>query len=269
VNQGKTKKIIKRILPARITALLTGFFYGWHGKYSTWEEAKKRSSGYDSDLILNKVSISAGKVRDGEAVYERDSVLFDEINYSYPVLSALLWIAAQNKGRLNVLDFGGALGSSYYQNKKFLDSIKEVNWCVVEQPDFTREGLQNFSTDRLHFFYSIEDCFKTYKVDVILLSSVLQYLSEPYTLLDQFLSKKTKFIIIDRTPFIVGDDRITIQRVHPSIYDATYPCWFFNKEKLISYLSPKYENFFEFDALDRANIKSEFKGILFRLIEKL
>jgi putative methyltransferase (TIGR04325 family) len=264
VNLEKIKAVIRRILPEGIKRVLTGFFYGWHGNYSSWDEALKRSSGYNSRLIIDKVSISSSKVRDGQATFERDSVLFNEVVYSFPVLSSLLWVTAQNNNRVNVLDFGGALGSSYYQNKKFLDSIQKVNWCVVEQTDFVIEGMMNFSTDRLHFYYSIDDCLNNYKIDVILLSSVLQYIDEPYMLLDKIISNNIKYIVLDRTPFIEGDDRITIQKVHPSIYKATYPCWFFNKNKFTSYMRQSYETIIEFDALDKANISSEFKGFLFR-----
>lgn len=264
MNLETVKAVVKRVLPEGIKIFLTGLLYGWHGNYSSWEEALKRSSGYNSRLILDKVSASAGKVRDGQATFERDSFLFNEVIYSFPVLSSLLWVAAQNNSRVNVLDIGGALGSSYYQNKKFLDSIQEVNWCVVEQPDFVKEGRQKFSTDRLHFYYTIEDCLNDYKIDVILLSSVLQYIDEPFVLLDKIISKNIKYIVFDRTPFTEGDDRITIQKVHPSIYKATYPCWFFNKNRFISYMNQAYETIIEFDALDKANIPSEFKGFLFR-----
>ena len=70
--------------------------------------------------ILDKVLAATLKVKQGQAVFERDSVLFDEIEYSWPLLAGLMWAAASNGGKLNVLDFGGALGSSYYQNRKFL-----------------------------------------------------------------------------------------------------------------------------------------------------
>lgn len=264
MNSKKIKEVLKKILPDRITWLITGLFYGWHGNYATWEEAKKRSSGYDSQMILEKVLTSSLKVRDGLAAYERDSVLLNEIEFSFPVLAGLMWVAAQNNKRLNVMDFGGSLGSSYIQNKKFLDSIPEFQWCIVEQPNFVKTGLQNFATEKLHFFNSIDDCLNAFEIDVILLSSVLQYLEEPYKLLDIIKSKHIKYIIIDRTPFIYEYDRITIQKVHPSIYNATYPCWFFNKNKFLSYFDFEYELILEFDALDKANIPSEFKGFLFR-----
>jgi putative methyltransferase (TIGR04325 family) len=256
--------ILKQFIPKGLRRFVIGLFFGWKGNYSTWAEAKKRCIGYDSEVILKKVSDTSKKVKQGLVAYERDSVAFDKVEYSYPVLSGLLWIAAQNNGRLNVLDFGGGLGSSYYQNRQFLDSLVELNWCVVEQQHFVEEGVNHFQDKKVHFYYTIEECLRSYSIDVVLLSSVLQYLEKPYDLLEELVSYKIDYLLIDRTPFIEGADRITIQRVPTWIYKASYPCWFFNRQKMMSYLQETYDCVIEFDALDKANIKSEFKGMLLK-----
>jgi len=257
------RKVIKDLMPPRLIRSMTGLFYGWHGDYSSWNEAKEKSSGYDSIAILEKVKSSALKVKNGLAAYERDSVLFNSIEYSFPLLSGLLWVAAKNNGKLNVLDFGGSLGSSYYQNKLFFDALSNINWCVVEQPDFVKAGIEYFENESLHFYYSIDECMKSLDIDVIVLSSVLQYLEYPFALLDKIKSTGIKFLIIDRTPFITAPDRITVQKVKPSIYNGSYPCWFFNEENFITSLTSDYKLVLEFDALDKANITSKFKGFIF------
>jgi len=259
------KKILKDILPPLVLRKLTGMFYGWHGDYSSWSEAVRKTRGYESPDILARVRDSALKVKNGTAVYERDSLIFDKIEYSFPLLSGLLWIAGRSGGKLNVLDFGGSLGSSYFQNKLFLDTIPEVNWCIVEQPEFFQAGTELFADDRLHFFSSIESCMSAYDINLVLLSSVLQYLEKPYDLLDKIKLKRPEFIIIDRTPFVKGRDRITVQKVNPAIYKGSYPCWFFNEDKLVAFLSKEYKLILKFDALDKANIASEFKGFIFEL----
>jgi putative methyltransferase (TIGR04325 family) len=253
------------MLPASFLRFASGIIYGWHGNFDTWEDAKNRCTGYDSDLIISKVRESLLSVKNGEAAYERDSVLFQKIHYSYAVLSGMMWIAAQNGGRLNVLDFGGSLGSSYYQNKMFLDSLTDVNWCIVEQKGFVKIGIEEFETKKLHFFNNIEDCLESYNVDVILFSSVLQYLEEPFAMIEKIKGLRIKNIIIDRTPFISGKDRLTIQKVMPSIYKASYPCWFFNIRKFEDAFLPEYKLILDFKALDRANILSEFKGYIYEL----
>jgi len=256
------KKTIKELIPPLSLRLSRGLFYGWHGNYISWSKAIDKCAGYDSQTILEKVRISTLKVKEGFAVYERDSVLFDTIEYSFPLLAGLMWISARNNGKLNVLDFGGSLGSTYFQNKAFLDSLSDVNWCIVEQPGFVKTGIEFFENDKLHFFYSVEECLKSFEIDVIIFSSVLQYLEEPFALLDQIKSTAINNMIIDRTPFIKGDDRITIQKVNPNIYRGSYPCWFFNKRKFISRITSEYKVVLEFDALDKANIPSEFKGLI-------
>ncbi|NOU19897.1 MAG: methyltransferase, TIGR04325 family [Bacteroidales bacterium] len=262
------KDLIKDFLPPIFIRFLSGLFYGWHGNYSSWDKASKLCFGYNSQLILEKVRESTMMVKSGKAVYERDSFIFNEIQYSYPVLSSLMWIAAQNNGNLTVLDFGGSLGSSYYQNKLFLDHLNDVKWCIVEQPNFVKVGLEQFSDDKLKFYYTIDDCIKDNEVDVVLLSSVLQYIEKPYELLELLKVKRIPYILFDRTQFLRGDDRITIQKVNPAIYKASYPCWFFNKQKLLSFLESEYELIIEFDTLGRANIPSEFKGFLYKLKKK-
>lgn len=229
------KNIIKDILPpALMRMILRSPFrrYGWSGNYPNWQAAQQKATGYDSAMILEKVKNSLLKVKNGEAVYERDSVLFDHIEYDWPVLAGLMWVAAQHQGRLSVLDFGGSLGSSFFQNRKFLSVLKEVEWSVVEQNHFVEAGISNFQDEQLKFFSTCEQCMMERKPNVILLSSVLSYIEKPFELLQYISSLQVEFIIIDRLPVIKEDrDQIKLQKVNPSIYPATYPAWFFSKSE--------------------------------------
>lgn len=239
--------------------------YGWFGDYPVWEIAKKDSRGYDSVNIVEKVKSSIMKVKNGEAVYERDSVLFDEIEYSWPILAGLMWVAAAKNNKLTVLDFGGSLGSTYFQNKLFLDDIENVKWCIVEQPLFVEVGKKSLENEILNFYCSIEDCLNSNTVDVLLLSSVLQYLEDPYSFLTKMVEYGFPYIFFDRTPFGKNDkNRLTVQKVPPEIYEASYPCWFFSKSDFQHTMKQHYELVSQFSALDEANIPSEFLGFLFK-----
>jgi putative methyltransferase (TIGR04325 family) len=201
------------------------------GNYSSWEDALKDSKGYDSPEILLKVMNSLLKVKNGEAIYERDSIIFDKIQYSWPLLVALLFIATKNKCKLRVIDYGGSLGSSYYQNRNYLIGIQELEWVIIEQKNFVKIGNIHFQSQELLFFDNIEESITSKFPNVLLLSGVLQYLSNPLNILEYLLSLKIHYIIIDRTPFFINNlsDRITIQTTPKEIYDATYPAWFFNE----------------------------------------
>jgi putative methyltransferase (TIGR04325 family) len=220
----------------------------WAGTFKTWEEASKQCSGYDDDLILEKCKVSLLKVKNGEAAYERDSVVFDEIQYNWTLLAYLQKIALENSGKLCVLDFGGSLGSTYYQNKDFLSSIRNLSWCIVEQPNFVKCGKEYFEEEKLKFYYTLEECLHHQHPNVLLLSSVMQYLDKPYEWLEKFISLDIQYIIIDRTAFVQGEiDLLTVQKVPKSIYNASYPSWFFAKGKFINALN-KYNIVATFDS---------------------
>lgn len=246
--------------------------HGFFGNYADWKDAKNASIGYDSDLILDKVRDSMLKIKNGEPFYERDSVLFDEIRYSWPLVASLLWIATQKNNRLELVDFGGSLGSTYFQNRKFLVHLKELRWSIVEQKKFVECGKLDFENEHLKFHEDLDACFRAQRPDAILFSSVLQYLENPYAILDKVLKLGFEFILIDRTPLIEsGNDRITVQKVPSSIYDASYPAWFFNRDKFLSFLSNDYELMAEFDALSGTiylrGARAVDKGFIFRKIQ--
>lgn len=249
--------MIKELIPPFFLNYLIGFFYGWTGNYKTWAEARKKCSGYNTEEIFDKVRLALLAVKNGEAVFERDSVIFDKVHYSFPLLSALSLIALQNERKLNVLDFGGSLGSSYFQNRSILRVLDQIKWCIVEQPHFVKEGQKNFADDNLQFFYNIKSCTHHNKIDLVLLASVIQYMEHPYSLLDEIIQENIPFIMIDRTPvFAKLDDRITVQKVPKKIYNAQYPCWILNEKKIINYLSPYYDLVFDFSSPERMNLNN-------------
>lgn len=218
----------------------------WTGDYRTWAEAAADSTGYDAQLILDRIEAAALQVKRGEAAYERDGVLFDEIEYSWPLLAGLLSAAARDGGRLEVVDFGGALGTTYFQNRAFLSTLPEVRWNVVEQPHFIARGRAGFQDDRLRFHDSIDACLAEGRPNVLVLSSVLQYLERPYELLAG--ARRFPSVIVDLTPVHGGDrDRLTVQRVPPSIYPARYPCWLFSEGRLLAALRESFRLVAAFD----------------------
>lgn len=260
------KKFIKSLIPPILLSLLLKLKkqkYGWHGDYKSWNEAQSASIGYDSDIILQTVRNSLLKVKNGKAVYERDSVIFNEIHYSWPLLTGLMFCSAKSEGVLKVCDFGGSLDSTYYQNKKFLDRLESVSWSIVEQKHFVDVGRADFENERLKFYYDVKSCIEKEKSNILLVSSVLQYIEKPYELLDELLKNDFEFVIFDRTPFSVENkDIIKLQTVPSFIYTASYPCWFFNWNRLLNYLENKYKLVEIFDALDGRSDEYEFKGFV-------
>ena len=243
----------------------------FEGEYATWQNAMENSTGYDATGVLEKVLEATMKVKNGEAVFERDSVLFEHIEYSWPVLSGLMWVAARNNGRLNVLDYGGSLGTSYFQNREFIEALEQIRWNVVEQSHYVEAGQTHIQDHQLRFFESIEEYLLENKPDVILLSSVLQYLEEPSYLIKKLSASKATCLIIDRTPFSnFGVDRLLVQKVSPPIYSASYPIWIFSMSKFLRILEPDWRLIAEYQSpegyVNSTNgFEFSFQGLLLEL----
>lgn len=236
------------------------------GEYFNWDDALKHCVGYNSSNILEKVISSTKLVVSGNAAYERDSVVFNHIEYSWPLLAGLLLASSRSGGKLNVIDYGGALGSSYYQNKKFLNLLSGVKWNVIEQPNYVAAGKLYFENDIINFYDSISSCLLDNIPNVILLSSVLQYLSEPYVILSDLIKLNADVVILDRTCYCINSkvDFLSVQNIPDNIYDASYPCWFLIENKVIQLLlDNNYYLIESFPAIDNLDDRAIWKGHIF------
>lgn len=171
----------------------------------------------------------------GRASFERDSVLLPEPEYPWPLITCLLYAAQADGGRLSVLDYGGALGSTFYQCRPFLKNISQLAWMVVEQKHYVESGQREFSKTPISFHENAQAACLAQQPNFLLLSSVLPYLSDPWSHLQKLLGLNIRYLVIDRIPFLKNDrDRLTVQKVPPEIYPASYPAWFFSRNRLLS-----------------------------------
>lgn len=230
----------------------------WSGNFASWEDATAHSTLYSDQAILEKVRSALLQVKQGKVAFERDSILFTEPDFRWPLLAALLHAFGREAGKLTIVDFGGSLGSTYFQHRAWLESFT-YSWNVIEQSHFVAVGKKDFEDERLKFHDSIE----TVRADgpvFLLLSSVLAYLPDPYSWMDKLLDGRYQYVLIDRSPLVPGADRLTVQQVPPEIYSASYPAWFFNEAKFMRELQKHYTIFATFDCDEQANFPSKFKG---------
>ncbi|MDX5321886.1 MAG: methyltransferase, TIGR04325 family, partial [Bacteroidota bacterium] len=238
--------------------------YGYFGDYASWEEAQKKAGGYDDASIFQRVQEASALVQQGKANFERDGIAFLE-KFEWKALEYFRQAAGESK-RLKVLDFGGALGSHYFPVKNALSDI-DFDWTIVEQAGFVEIGKKEFATEKLHFADGLTEALKD-SYDLVLFGCVLPYLEQPYEVLSLVCKAKIPFILIDKHPLIGGNrDRITVQRIPPSIYEASYPAWFFSQAKFESFMPP-YQLVDSYWCDDIFNINSRFKTYFYQLKEK-
>lgn len=267
------KPVARLILPPVLPRLYHSYRqtkYGCFGDYSCWSEASAHVDGYDAKKIYDEVYESALRVKSGDSLYERDGVAFSEIQYSWPLLSGLLLAAVNANSPLSVLDYGGSLGSTYFQNKKFLDRIPLDSWNIIEQDHFVESGRNTFSSKNLKFFNNLDDCLQQTSPKVLVLSSVLQYFENYEETLEEMFNKvEFAYIIVDRTPFSVEDrDIITVQKVDPKIYEGSYVCRLLSESNLnFNMTVAGYKILERFESLAKTSRYTEY-GFIYERITK-
>jgi putative methyltransferase (TIGR04325 family) len=238
------------------------------GDYQSWVDAEAATSGYDAPIILQRVLDAARQVKAGTAAFERDSVLYQVPAFNWPVLSAVLWLGSILSDGVRVVDFGGSLGSLYFQHRQFWRPEAPSSWSVVEQPHFVEAGQREFSDVVLGFFSNVIEATEQRGGDLLILSSVLQYLPDPHATLNSLLQYPWKAVIIDRTSVLPSgvQDRLTIQRVPKQIYDAVYPAWFFGNTSLDSHFQTGFKTAARWTCADHYRLEDaevSFEGRLY------
>ncbi|HXQ13473.1 MAG TPA: methyltransferase, TIGR04325 family [Caulobacteraceae bacterium] len=207
------------------------------GPLGSWEAAAERASGWDSPGIVEQALEAALKVRDGAAAFERDSVARGSIIYSPTILAALL-LAADRYRALNIIDFGGGLGSNYFQNLRLISALSAVptSWNVVERAPLARLGVEQFQTAQLRFHEDLNAVRLEHPV--LLFTGSLQYVADAFALLEQVLDL-TDIIALDRV-LVWGEpehaffvQRLDARRFGP----VTLPTWCFAKDALIDWFA--------------------------------
>jgi putative methyltransferase (TIGR04325 family) len=104
-----------------------------------------------------------------------------------------------------VNDFGGAAGIHYFLTKTFLPKLK--SWTVIETKAMV-DLQRNNPIERLRFL-TLEDLTQApSECDLLYLSSSLQYVEDPTTVLKKLMLSNPKLLLISRTPFNHSDTKV-------------------------------------------------------------
>lgn len=119
-----------------------------------------------------------------------------------------------------VLDFGGGLGARFFNLNRL---VRAEAWRVVELPGTAAVGASEYADGTLAFGTELE------RADVVLATGSLQYVEDPYRTL-RALAACAPYLVIDRLP-LIERDRLTIQRVDPTLFDGAFPAWFLSETR--------------------------------------
>ena len=199
--------LIKKIFPQLSVRLPLS------GHFSTYEEALRHCSGYDNIVIFDKVKNAIQGLLEGRGTYERDGFLF---NSSPEGLQISKLLAGLIKSGDYIVDFGGGLGGTYLNSKDILPL--DIHYNVIEQQRFVELGIKMFAHYHLPLYFSSDFSQCPDSVKIIILSGVLQYIPNPYEVLELISKLQPEFILIDRTAF--GSDKFWRLQLNRGVYSV-------------------------------------------------
>lgn len=211
----------------------------WGGEYSSWDEVEKIcDNGFASENVM--------------AVYAESKE--QNCGPEYCFVSHILKQYIE-RGKVIIIDYGGALGSQYIRNKDFLDNACiEYEWCVVDLQAFVEYGRIHLEEDKLHFFSTLREIKEKYKAAnyLIYARGSIQYISNIDEVMREIFTLSANEIIIDNTP-MAEEEHFVLQNVKDYFYEAKFAVRVFSEPNLI-------ETFEKMDYLVFENeIKSEMR----------
>jgi putative methyltransferase (TIGR04325 family) len=221
----------------------------YEGIYESWEDAVADSKGYEDMQIINKAAQSFEKILAGKHKCERDTFLYDEFQYSLPLLLGLNFMQ-KKVGEIKLLDFGGSFASSYFRN---LDIVQEfdLSWTVIEQTSVVQKACRmTTGFDNLLFLEEreLESLVTNQDYNIILFGSCLQFLENPKKLVSKLFHDALKTVVIEQTPVIQnGNTRLTVQQVGKPLYESSYPAWHFVEKELLSWFKDDFQLKYRFN----------------------
>ena len=225
-------KIMNGMLPPTIKTLMRGTLSRFIGfvEVGSWPEAQKAVAGYESDTavesIIESIQLAHASSTDTQALASRDL----QIISSFAIAIAAVGVS---NTKIKVVDVGGAGGDYFFMFANAMPAVT-FDWVVVETPALaTAITKTNLGEGRnIRWVSSLDEAGNDF--DVALLSSVMQYVDDPYGLLNE-VSNRCKVMVINRIPLTSSDtDQATVQHVRTHGRRGAYPAWFFSQHAFLA-----------------------------------
>ncbi len=214
------------------------------GPFNSWSEALNSSTGYYDPAITVKAVSALNKILSGEKTCEKDTILFDDYQYSLPLILGINYILKSIKGKIVVLDYGGSFASSFFRNFDILKGF-DIQWIVVEQEnivEIARKKLNHFKELKFITDSDFKKTDNSFHYDIVLFGSSLQFLKNPSLEISKLLHRGLRSMIFEQTPFVVtGSRQLTVQQIKEPIYVSSYPAWHFEECEFMTWIGNKYK----------------------------
>ena len=228
-------QLINAFLPPGAKTLIRGMLSRFIGfvETDTWDEAKTKVAGYESSTSVDSIIESIVAAR--KNIAEADSLSSRDLQVISGISIAISELNIDSQSVVRIVDVGGAGGDYFFTLKRAMPNFR-CEWFVVETPQLV-SAIKNASLDNhsgIRWVESLEEIEG--RCDIALLSSVLQYVEEPYQLMTSVM-EIANISVINRIPLTTSaTDQCAVQRVRSYGRRGAYPARFFSEKKFLHFL---------------------------------
>jgi putative methyltransferase (TIGR04325 family) len=140
-------------------------------------------------------------------------------------------LAARNKDRLSMLDWGGGVGQYCFAAEAAIPGVAIDYHCkeVPVQCNHGRRVLPNAT------FYTDDAQYADRRFDLVFASGALQYARDWQSVLERLAQATGEYLYITRLPVVFeAESFVYLQRAYAHGYDTEYLGWALNREELLT-----------------------------------
>ena len=218
----------------------------WWGDFGSFEEAKKYADIWNLKNILKAdIEMHLNKIKYPVEWY-----------WTQWLQKNLLRIYMESGSQyLSVIDFGGGIGQEYLNDKIILKTMKNTEWCVVDQADYVDFGKNTLQTSQLMYETTFVDALKRLQnpCSVLLMIGCLEYIEEYENFIRDIFKYKIPYIVIARQS-VADRMRICIQNMVGFGAQSVYHI--LEEKKLLTMMQEEYDIMDELEYHDHPTVFS-------------
>jgi putative methyltransferase (TIGR04325 family) len=198
----------------------------WQGVYKSFKDAPSSGPGFNGERWIQN---ALEKINAARQDAQKKGTVLSVTQYRESLLPLVAAIVMNAFEGLKILDFGGGVGSSYYQVLHGLPRTGNFEFHVVEIDALCKVGKEYFTNEPHIFFHSSPPREEGLSFDVVHMGSSLHYCEQWEELLSSLCRYKPRYFLFTDLP---AGDIPTFATVQ-SYYTSKIPVWFFNIDEVI------------------------------------
>ena len=124
-----------------------------------------------------------------------------------------------------------------------------IEWGIVERETVAAVGRQQFQTTEIKFYSDLKSALAEISTDALLCSTSIQYVPDPWSLLDEAIAGGINVIAFDRLPVGSAEHAIFVQRLRENVFSGgSIACRRLSKKNFVAWFKERRFDLVEFFA---------------------